>query len=517
MRKKSKFFAVCILVFWIVASMCIAYAATIPDATDDFYVNDFAGIFSEDEKTGLIEKAVNLSDTQDGIQVVVSTVKSLEGDSIESFANEMYNKYGIGRNDMGALILLSTGDRQIRIEVGYAMEAYITDSKAGSLIDKYAIPYLRDNKFSEGLVSLQSALISEISDRVQKEKETSSSNLVSQGNEESISSSTEGKSTHSPAKVVALVALFILFAGLISFTIFSLVERYRKLNHRIKELEKEADQSLENYRCDSDLQRKEHEEEMQRIQRKLKDLEYSNSEAKKNLDTLTSNYSSLQDYWLRANRLYPNLAKEVAKTVAGEYDSEVKELMKLSPDRTLISRFKEALAKYNNLADDEKAYVKTDIVKLASLHDDSCKLQKEYERQEKIKHDKAKAKEVQESISGLISGMSHGTASNLTRLRSAFHEYDFLDYSVQKYVDSSIIGVLRTRLDEAKRDKDRIDEEERRKKREEERRRREEEEEERRRRSSYSSSSFGSSSFGSSSHFGGFGGHSGGGGASRGF
>ena len=67
---------------------------------------------------------------------------------------------------MGILILLSVEDRNVRIETGKTMQAYITDSKSGQLLDKYGMDYFVEDKFAEGLVSVQDALISEIRDVV---------------------------------------------------------------------------------------------------------------------------------------------------------------------------------------------------------------------------------------------------------------------------------------------------------------------------------------------------------------
>ena len=176
----------------------LSFAETIiPSATSDFYVNDFAGVFSDDEKSQLMNKAVKLSDEYGGIQIVVTTVESLDGNTIESYAFEMYNRYGIGKDDMGLLILLSTGDRQIRVEVGKAMEAYITDSKAGRFIDKYAIPSLKENKFNEGLINLQEALILEVTKQLSPTKQTISTTnppvSISRNIEASDNQSTESK------------------------------------------------------------------------------------------------------------------------------------------------------------------------------------------------------------------------------------------------------------------------------------------------------------------------------------
>ena len=149
MKRKSinSFITLVTLILGILFSSLIFAETNIPSATDDFYVNDFANVFSAEEKTRIMDNAVKLSNEHNGVQVVVTTVISLDGNTIENYALEMYNLYGIGKDDMGLLILLSTEDRQIRVEVGKAMEAYIPDSKAGRFIDKYAIPFLKENKY----------------------------------------------------------------------------------------------------------------------------------------------------------------------------------------------------------------------------------------------------------------------------------------------------------------------------------------------------------------------------------
>lgn len=146
------------LVLLLVSSILpfVAYAETaIPDATSQFYVNDFADVFTDEEESRLMDNAVALADEYDDIQVVVTTIKSLDGSSIENYALNMYNNYGIGKNDMGLLILLSTGDRKIYVATGLAMETYFPDSKVSRFIDDYAIPYLAGNKFNEGLTKIK--------------------------------------------------------------------------------------------------------------------------------------------------------------------------------------------------------------------------------------------------------------------------------------------------------------------------------------------------------------------------
>lgn len=88
-----------------------------------------------------------------GAQIVVVTVKSLEGQSIEEYATELFRKFGIGdsQKNNGVLLLCSTGDRLFRIEVGYGLEGTLTDGKTGRIQDQYIIPYLKNNNYNDGI------------------------------------------------------------------------------------------------------------------------------------------------------------------------------------------------------------------------------------------------------------------------------------------------------------------------------------------------------------------------------
>lgn len=77
--------------------------------------------------------------------MVVVTVQSLGGRDIESYSIGLAREWGIGDkdDDSGVLLLLSTGDRQVRIEVGKGLEGSLTDGKSGRILDSYAVPYLK--------------------------------------------------------------------------------------------------------------------------------------------------------------------------------------------------------------------------------------------------------------------------------------------------------------------------------------------------------------------------------------
>lgn len=133
------------------------------DPTSNFYVNDYANILSEETENEIQSMSVQLSNT-DGTQMVVVTVEDLEGLSVEEYANQLFNKFGIGEadSDNGLLILVSRDDRKIRVEVGYGLEGVINDGKAGRYLDAYAVPYLKNNEWDKGIFNVYNALYKEI-------------------------------------------------------------------------------------------------------------------------------------------------------------------------------------------------------------------------------------------------------------------------------------------------------------------------------------------------------------------
>ncbi len=128
-----------------------------------FYVNDFSGVLTDSQEAGMLSAAQTLASAT-GAQVVVLTVKSLDGKPIEEYALEVARDWGIGdaERDNGVLILLSTGDRKVRVEVGLGLEGRLPDGKTGRLMDTHAIPYYKENDFANGTEQLFYAVLNEV-------------------------------------------------------------------------------------------------------------------------------------------------------------------------------------------------------------------------------------------------------------------------------------------------------------------------------------------------------------------
>ena len=122
--------------------------------TERFYVNDFADILSDETEQFIFDESVKLEDATSA-QIVVVTVPNLEGKSLEEYSLELARSYGIGDKEKnnGLLLLLALEERQFRVEVGYGLEGALPDAKTGRIQDKYIIPYLREDKWDEGILN----------------------------------------------------------------------------------------------------------------------------------------------------------------------------------------------------------------------------------------------------------------------------------------------------------------------------------------------------------------------------
>lgn len=163
MAKKKKALCVLTLIAILLCSILSFAQPKLPDPTMEFYVADYAGVLSQDVKDIIIGVNKNYEKTHEAPQVVVVTVSDLQGMDVVSYGVELFEKWKIGNKeyDNGILLLLSTEERRVRIEVGYGLEGAITDSKAGDILDS-VIPQLSEGNYSEGLLNAFYQIVKEV-------------------------------------------------------------------------------------------------------------------------------------------------------------------------------------------------------------------------------------------------------------------------------------------------------------------------------------------------------------------
>ena len=120
------------------------------------YVNDFAHVL-DPQTSAQIEDICTQVDQKAHAQIAVVTINSLDGADIESFAVDLFKKWGIGAKstDHGVLILYAIQDRRARIEVGYGLEPILPDGKVGGF-QREAIPYMQSHDYNQALLLVTS-------------------------------------------------------------------------------------------------------------------------------------------------------------------------------------------------------------------------------------------------------------------------------------------------------------------------------------------------------------------------
>lgn len=125
-------------------------AADIPYLTGR--VNDNAQILSESTRQSLTNILKEHEDRTSN-QIAILTITTIYGESIEDYAVEVFEAWKLGQEDKdnGILIVVVPDDRRMRIEVGYGLEATLTDAMAGRIIRQVMTPRFKDGDFDGGI------------------------------------------------------------------------------------------------------------------------------------------------------------------------------------------------------------------------------------------------------------------------------------------------------------------------------------------------------------------------------
>lgn len=134
--------------------------SAVPKHTGAFYVNDFANVIDEKAENYMVNYGIRLhQDT--GAQVVLVTVDSTEGLSMEEYATSLFNSWGVGSKDKnnGLLLLLSIQDDDYWAVQGKGVETTITNSKIKKILTEYLEPDFSAKTYSNGARKTYGAFI----------------------------------------------------------------------------------------------------------------------------------------------------------------------------------------------------------------------------------------------------------------------------------------------------------------------------------------------------------------------
>ena len=115
-------------------------------------VVDQANILPAGTRTDLEAKLADL-EAKSGIQLVVATVSSLDGQEIEPYANALFRIWKLGEKtkNNGVLLLVAPNERRVRIEVGYGLEGTLTDALSTVIVTNAIAPRFKAGDFAGGI------------------------------------------------------------------------------------------------------------------------------------------------------------------------------------------------------------------------------------------------------------------------------------------------------------------------------------------------------------------------------
>ncbi|MDB4867216.1 MAG: hypothetical protein JWR03_1549 [Cohnella sp.] len=162
--RRLKFFAV----LWVAAIGLFAAAggawAQQGDSQYGVYVQDDAGVISQQTKDALYRQAIWLHEQTGTAQIGVVTADKLGGKTLEEYSVAKFRELGLGskdRND-GVMLLYTKEGNHVRVEIGYGMEGRIPDGKAGAILDQYFVPNRDAGHMDAAFLQTQTALIREM-------------------------------------------------------------------------------------------------------------------------------------------------------------------------------------------------------------------------------------------------------------------------------------------------------------------------------------------------------------------
>jgi len=144
--------AVAVLAFAAAAMPACARGASEPPSEAISRVMDKADLLDSATEQSLTLKSEALEKATSD-QLVIVTLPSLEGRTIEDVGLSLGRRWGVGQKklDNGVLLLVAPNERKVRIEVGYGLEALLTDERAAAIV-REQVALFRSAKYADAIV-----------------------------------------------------------------------------------------------------------------------------------------------------------------------------------------------------------------------------------------------------------------------------------------------------------------------------------------------------------------------------
>src|SRR5262245_10083242 len=139
---------------WLLVASLLALSVSLQAAfpKPEGFVTDAANVLDSPTRSELARLLGDV-EQQTSAEIALATVPSLDGMTVEEYANKLFREWGIGKKkiDNGVLVLVAPSERKMRIEVGYGLEPILPDGLAGSIIREDFLPKFRNDDDAGGI------------------------------------------------------------------------------------------------------------------------------------------------------------------------------------------------------------------------------------------------------------------------------------------------------------------------------------------------------------------------------
>jgi uncharacterized membrane protein YgcG len=155
---KTQWLKLLIATLWLCMSSLSWSQAGIPPAGQR--VNDVTGNTLSASQVESLAQQLERVEQQTGARLLVLIVPSLQGEPIENYSQRVFEAWRPGRTgvDDGALLVLSRGDRKMRIHLGRGLESRLPYDATKRITSSYMVPAFKAGNFAQGFQDAITAL-----------------------------------------------------------------------------------------------------------------------------------------------------------------------------------------------------------------------------------------------------------------------------------------------------------------------------------------------------------------------
>ena len=152
-RRKKCFLSGLVLLL-LAGTACLLWPEEIavPEPMDESYVQDFAGILSDETKQDLQHQSLTL-EKQRGYKLMVITIPSIKNHNIDDYTETLIHKWQLGDKhvDHGVLMLIAVKERKIRLDTTEEFSETLPEEKLNHILDAFILPEFKQEQMNNGI------------------------------------------------------------------------------------------------------------------------------------------------------------------------------------------------------------------------------------------------------------------------------------------------------------------------------------------------------------------------------